>query len=106
MAQGGIGARNTFEAAAGLEVIRHVKRPTSLPLRLGVRYTTLPFLLIADPQPKEFDISAGTGFRFAGDHGGFDLSLEHASRSQGPSYTESAFILTFGITVRPGGLVP
>lgn len=106
LAQGALGARNTFEVNGGIEIFRDAKHPTRYPLRLGARYTTLPFLLAADPQPSEYGFSIGTGRRFANERGGIDLALQHVWRSQGSSYTESATLITFGITVRPGGLTP
>jgi hypothetical protein len=106
VAQGAPGARNTFEVNAGVEIVRNAKRATKWPLRLGVRYTTLPFLLAPDPQPIEYGLSVGTGRRFAADRGGFDITVQHLWRSQGSLYTETATLITFGISVRPGGLTP
>ena len=106
VAQGGPGARNTLEATAGLEVFRDLSRPSKFPLRLGARSTTLPFLLAGSPQPKEYGFSIGTGRRFAQDRGGFDIAVERVWRSQGSGYTESATLVTFAISVRPGGLRP
>jgi hypothetical protein len=106
VAQGAPGARNTFEFDGGLEWFRDVKRPSKYPLRLGLHYATLPFLLIGDPQPSETSISIGTGRRFAADRGGFDIALQRVMRSQGSSYTESAWLITVGLSVRPGGLTP
>jgi hypothetical protein len=106
VAQGAPGARNTFEANAGVEIVRDAKRATKWPLRLGVRYATLPFLLAPDPQPVEYGLSVGTGRRFASDRGGFDITVQHLWRSQGSLYTETATTITFGISVRPGGLTP
>ena len=70
------------------------------PLRLGVRYGTLPFLLGTGEQPKEFGISAGTGIRFAQQRAGVDLGLEHVWRSAG-AFKERTFLLNLGVTVRP-----
>jgi hypothetical protein len=106
VAQGALGARNTFEANAGIEIIRDAKRRTRWPLRLGVRYATLPFMLISDPQPSEYGLSIGSGRRFAADRGGFDITIQHLWRSEGSLYTETATTITFGISVRPGGLTP
>lgn len=100
VAQGGVGARNTIEYSGGLEYARNTRRPDHLPLRLGVRHGQLPFLLAQGSQPKEFAISAGTGFRFAGDLGGIDLAVERVMRKQGESFRESAWQLTLGVSVR------
>ncbi|HEX3926492.1 MAG TPA: hypothetical protein VHW65_00720 [Gemmatimonadales bacterium] len=104
VAQGAIGAQNTIDLSVGAEFTRNAKRPSKLPLRLGLRYATLPFLLLSDPQPSEFDLSIGTGIRFAGDRGDFDLALEHVNRHEGSAFTETAWQFTFGIAVRTGGL--
>jgi hypothetical protein len=106
LAQGAPGARNTFEVNGGIEIFRDLRRQTKYPLRLGARYATLPFLLTAAPQPTEYGFSIGTGRRFANDRGGFDLAVQHVWRSQGSNYTESATLITFGVSVRPGGLTP
>jgi hypothetical protein len=98
--QGGTGADNTYEVAVGLEYVGDVKRPFRRPLRLGARYATLPFPLVEGEQGHEYGISAGTGLRFAQQRGGVDLALEHQWRSEG-AYSERAFILTIGISVRP-----
>jgi hypothetical protein len=104
--QGAPGAENTIEVNAGVELFRDLRRPLKFPVRLGVRYATLPFPLTADAQPREHSISLGTGRRFAAERGGFDLAIERVWRSQGSGYTESATLVTIGFSVRPGGLKP
>ena len=106
VSQGAPGALNTVELTSGLEWYRDLRRPLKYPLRLGVRYTELPFLLVSGTQPNEYGVSIGTGRRFAAERGGFDIAVEHVWRSQGSGYSESATLITFGISVRPGGLTP
>ncbi len=106
VAQGASGARNTLDLSAGLEYYRNPARQSKLPVRLGVRHATLPFLLDTGAQPSEWDVSIGTGLRFAADRGGFDLALERVHRSEGSSYTENGWQLTIGISVRAGGVTP
>lgn len=98
---GGTGASNTLELAAGLEWYRNPDRPLRLPVRAGLRWGQLPFPLVPGGDPSEFGISAGTGTRFANDRGGVDVALERVWRSEGGDYTESAWLLTVGISVRP-----
>jgi hypothetical protein len=105
-AQGAPGAANTLEVNGGLEIYRDQLRANKYPLRLGARYATLPFLLVATPQPTEYSFSIGTGRRFAADRGGFDIAVEHVWRSQGSGYAETAWVVTIGLSVRPGGLTP
>jgi hypothetical protein len=100
LAQGGLGADNTWEVAVGAEYTPDLKRPFRRPLRIGARYGQLPFRLTPGTQPHEYAVSAGSGMRFAQQRGGVDLALEHVWRSEGP-YSERGFILTFGISVRP-----
>jgi hypothetical protein len=99
-ALGGVGADNTTEAALGLELVRSVRRPTTLPIRLGARWSSLPFPIVEGDQPSEFSIAAGTGLRFADSRGGIDLAVEHVRRSA-TGYRETAWIVALGVTVRP-----
>jgi len=98
--QGGVGSENNYEGSLGLEYTPDLRRPARRPLRLGVRYGTLPFLLATGEQPKEFGISAGTGIRFAQQRAGVDLGLEHVWRSAG-AFKERTFLVNLGVTVRP-----
>jgi hypothetical protein len=98
--QGGTGAKNTFEVAAGAQYISDPKRPYRRPIRLGARYATLPFPLFPAEQGHELGLSLGTGMRFAQQRAGIDLALEHLWRSEGP-YSERAFIVSLGVSVRP-----
>jgi len=100
LSQGGTGSDNTVEVSLGAEFTPNLRRPTRRPLRLGIRYATLPFLLVPGEQPSEFGISAGTGIRFAQDRAGVDVGLEHVWRSAG-AFSERAFLLNLGVTVRP-----
>lgn len=99
-AQGGIGAMNTYDLGAGVEIVRNLKQPGNQPIRFGVRYATLPFPLLAGVQPHEFGVSAGSGIRFTGGRGGLDLSLERIWRSA-ETFTEHNFVVTLGISLRP-----
>ncbi|MFN8651152.1 MAG: hypothetical protein U0133_20395 [Gemmatimonadales bacterium] len=101
--QGAPGARNTLELNAGGEFVRNLRRPSRLPIRLGVRYADIPFPVIEGGKPKEFSISAGTGTRFAQERGGVDLTLEQTWRSEGSAYKERAFTLLLGLSIRPYG---
>lgn len=100
LAQGGTGADNTYEVSLGAEYRPDLRRPARRPLRLGVRYGTLPFPLVPGEQPHEFGVSAGTGIRFAQERAGIDLGLEHVWRSAG-AFSERSFLVNVGVTVRP-----
>jgi hypothetical protein len=98
--QGGTGAKNTFEVAAGAQYTSDPKRPYRRPIRLGARYATLPFPLLPGEQGHELGVSLGTGMRFAQQRAGIDLALEHLWRSEGP-YSERAFLVSLGVSLRP-----
>ncbi|HEX6434502.1 MAG TPA: hypothetical protein VFZ87_09665 [Gemmatimonadales bacterium] len=98
--QGGTGAENTVELAAGAEYTPDPRRPFRRPLRFGARYALLPFPLTPGNQGHEFGVSVGSGIRFAQQRGGIDLALEHVWRSEGV-HSERAFIATLGVSVRP-----
>lgn len=100
LAQGGTGADNTFEVAFGGEFTPDVKQPGRKPLRFGVRYGSLPFPLVIGEQAHEFGLSIGSGLHFAQDRAGIDLGVEHVWRSAG-AYSERAFLVSVGVTVRP-----
>src|SRR5918992_5158138 len=97
--QGGVGAENTVEVAAGAEYTPDPRRPFRRPLRFGARYARLPFPLTPGNQGHEFGVSVGSGIRFAQQRGGVDVALEHVWRSEGV-YSERGFILTLGVSVR------
>lgn len=97
---GGVAARNTNELSAGVEYYRSRRSPDQLPIRVGVRYADLPFLLVQGSQPRETAVSLGTGLRFAKGVGGLDVALERVHRSQGASYTENAWLLSVGVALR------
>lgn len=98
--QGGLGAENTFEVAAGAEYIPDLKRPFRRPIRLGAHYGRLPFPLVPGEQGHEFGVSAGSGMRFAQQRGGIDLTVEHVWRSEGV-YSERGLVISLGMSVRP-----
>jgi hypothetical protein len=97
---GGVGARNTTAFAAGAEWIRNVRTPEHLPVRIGVRRATLPFLVLDGEPPRETAFALGTGIRFAGGTGGIDLALERITRSQGDALTETAWQFSLGVSLR------
>jgi len=101
IALGGTGAANTMEASGGVEFTPDPRRPLRRPIRLGFRYAELPFPLTTGASASEYGVSLGTGLSFAQDRAAVGLSLERAWRDQGDAYSETAWILTAGVTVRP-----
>lgn len=96
----GLGAENTWEVSFGGEWGWRGSA-SSLPLRFGVRYGKLPFFLVDDIQASEIAASLGTGVLFARDKASIDISGEYLRREQGPNWTETSFVLTAGIELRP-----
>ena len=101
---GAPGASNSLELSAGGELTSRVRRTTQFPLRIGVRYGTLPFLIGEGTpvQPHEFALSVGTGARFARQKGGIDISLERVWRSASETgISERGWLLYTGFSIRP-----
>lgn len=99
-ARGGTGASNTTTAALGLQLTRSLTAPSQLPLRLGVRWGGLPYPVVEGRETgKELGITMGTGFLMSGQRGGLDISVERIWRNEGV-FTERAFVVRFGVTVR------
>lgn len=101
--QGGVAAKNTLEYSAGLEFSRDPSRRGHQPIRLGVRYAQLPFLVGEGGQPREIGFSAGTGIRFARNQAGLDVAVERMRRTQGSAFTETAWVLSIGVSMQTGG---
>ena len=99
----GATAVDSWEGGIGAESLgpRIVQRQTVL--RIGARYRTLPFLA-AGSEVKELAFAAGIGAQFFRNRATFDLTVERASRSPEASALdakERAYILSFGLRVRP-----
>ena len=100
-AQGGIGADNALRAAVGVELATNRPNPAKFPLRLGVRTAQLPFPLEPGAQPREIAATTGTGFRFAKSHAAADFALERIWRSADSGFSEKAWVLYMGVTLKP-----
>jgi hypothetical protein len=95
-------AVDAWEGGFGVESLgpRVIGRQTVL--RLGSRYRTLPFLA-AGEEVKELSFAGGIGAQFFRNRANFDVTLEHAGRKVegGVDAKERAYILSFGLRVRP-----
>jgi hypothetical protein len=100
-ASGGSGSEDMYDLSAGVEYYQSVSRPGHLPIRVGVRYATIPTLTDPGVQPSEFGISVGTGARFARERGGLEVALERVWRSDGAGREETAWLLFGGVSIRP-----
>jgi hypothetical protein len=101
LANGGAGAVNTLDAALGAELYTSSLKPGKFPLRLGLRSRQLPFPLTPGIQPSEFSVAAGTGGRFAKGHAAADVALQRLWRKDDNGFSEDAWVLTFGLTLKP-----
>ena len=101
VANGGMGAENTLDASLGAELTTSSQQPGKLPLRVGIRARQLPFPLTVGQQPTEFSVAAGSGGRFAKGHAAFDLALQRLWRKADGGFSEDAWILTVGLTLKP-----
>lgn len=97
-ATGGANAFDTWEIGSGLELAR-AQPGTGVPVRFGIRYSTLPFSPTLD-QASEFAYSAGTAFRFAGNRAAFDIAVERATR-KGAGANERSTYFMFSLSVMP-----
>ncbi len=98
--RGGLGAFNSFQVAFGGEW-GWKGSLTALPVRFGVRYGKLPFPLVPGPQPTEIAVSLGTGLQFGRGKASLDLAGEYVKRDQGPDWSETSWLLSAGIEIRP-----
>jgi hypothetical protein len=106
VAGGGTGAQNIVSIAAGGEYTTDLRRPYRRPLRFGAHYTRLPFPIVAGERPSEFGVAVGSGTRFLDPRtrrevAGLDLALERVWRREGTGYREGAWLVTFGVTIKP-----
>ena len=111
-ALGGIGAEDTYEIAAGMELVKDLKNPGHKPLRFGGHYATLPFPVVTGRQAHELGLSLGHRtpvHRRAGGPGslaGAVLALRRPgvhgarhgdlARSEHPAMTRRVYIETYG----------
>ncbi|HET7583379.1 MAG TPA: hypothetical protein VFK13_00595 [Gemmatimonadaceae bacterium] len=102
-------AFDSWDYGVGTEVQGPTVLGQRLPLRLGVRYRTLPFgagrANLTDPvasvRVRETTVGGGTSLSLAGGRGTLDLTLERASRSADIDAREHAWIFGMGIALRP-----
>ncbi len=92
-------AFDTWELGSGLELGAADAGGSRFPLRVGVRYATLPFSA-TDQQPHELDVALGIGAAMAGGRGVVDVALERAMR-RGGGASENAWQFLWTVTIRP-----
>ena len=98
---GGVGSDNSLRASVGVELTSSKPNPGKFPLRLGFRAAQLPFPLEPGSQPREIAVATGTGFRFAKNRAAADFALQRIWRSADSGFSEKAWVLTMGLTLKP-----
>jgi hypothetical protein len=102
----GLGSDNVsihdgWDSSVGADVLGPRLANHSLQLRGGARWRTLPFG-VGTQAVRERSFSVGLGTLIARGRAALDVAGIHASRdAAGVDVTESAWTLSFGITVRP-----
>jgi hypothetical protein len=98
------GARNTTAFGVGGEVAGPTVLGKPLTLRAGGRWRDLPFPA-AGESTRERVLSLGVGVPLLGSgpqaRAAFDLGILRAARSSGADFSESAWILSTGLSIRP-----
>lgn len=98
------GARDVRAASAGIEYEGVAFAGKTLPLRLGARYTELPFRWQSNGAssafPNERALSAGLGARLASGAAGFDFGVERGTRGgTDAAIDESFWRLSFSLSL-------
>jgi hypothetical protein len=91
---------DTWEYGAGAELLGPRMRGSVSLFRLGYRMRDLPFAANG-AEVSEKAYSVGAGLPLAGARAVFDLALQRVSRSAVSAVDENAWIVSFGLTVRP-----
>lgn len=93
-------AADAWTESVGAEVAGPRFGGATMMLRAGARHRTLPFTL-GGTKVGETTFAFGTGIPVAHDRARIDAAFEHASRSDGGSVTEHAWIVNIGLLIRP-----
>lgn len=96
----GLAVFDATEFSAGIETGGPKVNSITMPVRLGFRTRTLPFG-VGSAQVRETEISAGGGIPLSQGRVALDLALAHAQRSANVGYTESGWILSVGVAIKP-----
>jgi hypothetical protein len=100
----GAAATDGWDAGGGVEAIGPQIAARQTILRLGARYRTLPFVA-SGGKVKELSFAGGVGAQFFRNRASFDVTLERSMRTADASaldgVQERAYILSFGLRVRP-----
>lgn len=96
----GMSVFDATEVAAGLETGGPKLNSVPIAVRLGYRARQLPFGINAQ-QVRETEFTGGLGIPLSLGRTALDLSIAHAARSANVSITETGWILSVGISIKP-----
>ncbi len=91
---------DSWDTSVGADVLGPRLASRSIQLRGGMRWRTLPFGLPASAVTEK-SVSLGAGTLLSRGRAAFDLAAIRASRSASGNVSESAWTVSFGVTVRP-----
>jgi hypothetical protein len=95
-----LSAIDTWEYGAGAELLGPRMRGAVSLFRLGYRTRDLPFAANG-AEVSEKAYTAGAGLPISGSRAVFDVAIQRVSRSAVSAIDETAWIVSFGLTVRP-----
>lgn len=93
-------AQNAWDSSLGAELGGAQIGDVPVSFRVGTRWRDLPFPADGH-QVRESSYSGGLGLTMAQGRALFDLSAMHSARSAGIAVSESAWTISFGLTIRP-----
>jgi len=96
----GLSVFDATEASAGLETAGPRIGVNQMSVRLGYRARQLPFGVGAQPV-HETELSGGVGIPLSAGHAALDVTIAHALRSANVGYSETGWILSLGISIKP-----
>jgi hypothetical protein len=104
-AMGGLGSDgltvfNSTEFSAGLETPGPKINAIPIAVRLGYRARQLPFGVGLE-QVRETEMNGGLGIPLSSGHAALDVTIAHAIRSANVGLSETGWIISLGISIKP-----
>jgi hypothetical protein len=96
----GMSVFDATEVSAGIETAGPRVGVNQLAVRLGYRARQLPFG-VGTQQVRETEFSGGFGIPLSSGHAGLDLTAARALRSANVGLSETGWIFSFGISIKP-----
>jgi hypothetical protein len=96
----GMSVFDATEFAVGLETGGPRIQLVPMAVRLGYRARQLPFGVNAQ-QVRETEVTGGLGIPFSQNRAALDLSVAHAVRSANVALSETGWVISLGISIKP-----